>query len=224
MAGPINWFSQIASITKFGLLSIPQRRGAVAATVIGIAGVVAVLVGVLSMAAGFRQAMTVSGSPDGADRPAQRRRQRNGQRPGPRRDAHHCRCAGRGAHGTRPARVRGIVRHHQPSQTLDRHWTRMCRCAAWNTPRLQVRDNLKIVQGRMFEWGKNEVIVGARRGPGIRRAGRRLEHQSGPLRMAGRRHFFRRRRRGGIGNLDRTRTCCRQPTTAATRSSPFMSN
>ena len=32
MAGPINWFSQVGSITKFGLLSIPQRRGAVAAT------------------------------------------------------------------------------------------------------------------------------------------------------------------------------------------------
>jgi putative ABC transport system permease protein len=28
--------------------------------------------------------------------------------------------------------------------------------AAW-----QVRDNMKIVQGRMFEWGKDEVIVGA---------------------------------------------------------------
>ncbi len=66
MAGPINWLSQIGSITKFGLLSLPQRRGAVAAAVVGIAGVVAVLVGVLSIAAGFRQAMTVSGSPDGA--------------------------------------------------------------------------------------------------------------------------------------------------------------
>src|ERR1035441_2473939 len=66
MTGPINWFSQIASITKFGLLSLPQRRGAVAATVIGIAGVVGVLVGVLSIAAGFKQAMTVSSSPDGA--------------------------------------------------------------------------------------------------------------------------------------------------------------
>ena len=66
MAGPINWFSQIVSITKFGLLSLPQRLGAVAATVIGIAGVVAVLVGVLSIAAGFRQVMKISGSPDGA--------------------------------------------------------------------------------------------------------------------------------------------------------------
>src|ERR1700722_11261694 len=66
MSGLLNWFLQISSFTKFGLMSLPQRRGAVAATVIGIAGVVAVLVGVLSIAAGFRQAMTVSGSPDGA--------------------------------------------------------------------------------------------------------------------------------------------------------------
>src|SRR5580704_15038003 len=62
----MNWLSQIASITRFGLMSLPQRRGAVAATIIGIAGVVAVFVGVLSMAAGFVRAMTVSSSPDAA--------------------------------------------------------------------------------------------------------------------------------------------------------------
>jgi len=66
MSGLFNWFLQIGSITKFGLMSLPQRRGSAAATIIGIAGVVAVLVGVLSIAAGFKQAMTVSGSPDGA--------------------------------------------------------------------------------------------------------------------------------------------------------------
>ena len=37
MAGPINWLSQVGSITKFGLMSIPQRRGAATATIIGIA-------------------------------------------------------------------------------------------------------------------------------------------------------------------------------------------
>ena len=66
MSGPINWLSQVVSVTKFGLLGIPQRRGSVAAAVFGIAGVVAVLVGVLSIAAGFRQAMTVSGTADSA--------------------------------------------------------------------------------------------------------------------------------------------------------------
>jgi len=66
MAGPINWFSQVASVTKFGLLGIPERRGSVAAAVFGIAGVVAVLVGVLSIAAGFRRVMMASGAPDAA--------------------------------------------------------------------------------------------------------------------------------------------------------------
>jgi putative ABC transport system permease protein len=66
MSGPINWLSQVVSVTKFGLLGIPQRRGSVAAAVFGIAGVVAVLVGVLSIAAGFRRAMTVSGTADSA--------------------------------------------------------------------------------------------------------------------------------------------------------------
>ena len=66
MAGPINWLSQVASVAKFGLMSIPQRRGAAAATVIGIAGVVAVLVGVLSIGTGFQRVMAVSGLPDAA--------------------------------------------------------------------------------------------------------------------------------------------------------------
>src|SRR5271165_6221639 len=66
MTGPLNWFTQVGAITKFGLMSLPQRRGAALATVIGIAGVVTVLVGVLSIAAGFQHAMNASSSPDAA--------------------------------------------------------------------------------------------------------------------------------------------------------------
>ena len=55
-----NWFSQVASVAKFGLLSIPQRRGSVAAALFGTVGVVGVLVGVLSMAAGFKRTMAAS--------------------------------------------------------------------------------------------------------------------------------------------------------------------
>jgi putative ABC transport system permease protein len=51
-------------VTKFSLQSVPERKGAAMATVFGIAGVVAVLVGVLSIAYGFRQAMTAAGQPD----------------------------------------------------------------------------------------------------------------------------------------------------------------
>src|SRR5262249_60787527 len=66
MSGPINWLSQVGAVTKFGLMGIPQRRGSVAAAIFGVAGVVGVLVGVLSIAAGFKQAMTSSGAPDSA--------------------------------------------------------------------------------------------------------------------------------------------------------------
>ena len=63
MAGPINWLSQVASVTKFGLLSIPQRRGSVSAAVIGIAGVVAVLGGALGL--GLAWLITSGGDPTG---------------------------------------------------------------------------------------------------------------------------------------------------------------
>jgi putative ABC transport system permease protein len=160
MSGPINWLSQIGSITKFGLLSIPQRRGAVAATVIGIAGVVAVLVGVLSIAAGFKQAMTVSASPDGAvvlrsgaDSEMVSGLSRENTRliadaPGVARNAQGPLAS---------AELFVIINLPKRSTGLDANVPlRGVESAAW-----QVRDNMKIVSGRLFEWGKNEVIIGA---------------------------------------------------------------
>jgi putative ABC transport system permease protein len=160
MAGPINWFSQIASVTKFGLMSLPQRRGAVAATVIGIAGVVAVLVGVLSIAAGFKQAMTVSGSPDGAI--VLRSGADSEMVSGLGRDATRVIAdapgIARNANGPlSSAELFVIIDLPKRSTGMDANVPlRGVEAAA-----LQVRDNLKIVQGRMFEWGKDEVIVGA---------------------------------------------------------------
>src|SRR5437762_4862636 len=57
----INWLLQVLSMTFFGVRTIPQRKGAAIAAAVGIAGVVAVLVGVLSIAAGFRAAFTAHG-------------------------------------------------------------------------------------------------------------------------------------------------------------------
>jgi putative ABC transport system permease protein len=59
-----NWLSQVVSVTHVNLRSIPERRGAVLAAAVGIAGVVAVFVGVLSIAEGFRAAMKVGGADD----------------------------------------------------------------------------------------------------------------------------------------------------------------
>src|ERR1043166_525019 len=60
----LNWLSQIVSVTFFALRTIPERKGAAATAAVGIAGVVAVFVGVLSIAEGFRAAMTVKGADD----------------------------------------------------------------------------------------------------------------------------------------------------------------
>ena len=60
----MNWLSQIISVTSFNLRTIPARKGAALTACVGIAGVVAVFVGVLSIAEGFKAAMTVSGAED----------------------------------------------------------------------------------------------------------------------------------------------------------------
>ena len=61
-----NWLAQVVAVTATAIRTIPQRRGASLATVFGIAGVVAVLVAVLSIGQGFRQALTSAGSPQNA--------------------------------------------------------------------------------------------------------------------------------------------------------------
>ena len=155
----LNWFSQVGSITKFGLMSIPQRRGAVAATVIGIGGVVAVFVGVLSIAAGFRRAMSASGSPDtaivlrsGADSEM---------------------VSGFGRAETRLiADAPGIARNSQGPLASSELFViinlpKRSTGTDANVPlrgvegaAVEVRDNVKFIEGRMFTWGRNEVVVG----------------------------------------------------------------
>lgn len=159
MINPLNWLAQVAAITRFGLMSLPQRRGAVAATVIGIAGVVAVLVGVLSIAAGFRRAMIASGSPDtaivlrsGADSEMVSGIGREETRliadaPGVARNA-------RGPLSS--AELFVIINLPKRSTGTDANVP----LRGLDGPSLEVRDRVKIVEGRMFAPGKNEVVVG----------------------------------------------------------------
>ena len=58
-----HWLTQTAAITAVNVRSIPQRIGSSSVAVIGIAGVVVVFVAVLSIAQGFRAAMTTAGDP-----------------------------------------------------------------------------------------------------------------------------------------------------------------
>ena len=180
MAGPINWFSQIASITRLGLMSIPQRRGAVAATIIGIAGVVAVFVGVLSMAAGFMRAMTVSSLPDAAI--VLRSGANSEMVSGFSREQTQIIADAPGvAHTSQgplaSAELFVIINVPKRSTGTDANVPlRGVESAA-----LRVRDKVKIVQGRMFEWGKNEGHSSALARRGIRGPGGRRHDQGGPV-------------------------------------------
>src|SRR5271170_2806709 len=57
-------FKQFAAVLSMSLQSLPERIGASSVIVIGIAGVVAVLVSVLAMAAGFRHTLADTGRAD----------------------------------------------------------------------------------------------------------------------------------------------------------------
>jgi len=159
MAGPINWLAQVGSVTKFGLLSIPQRRGSVSAAVIGIAGVVAVLVGVLSIAVGFRKTMNASGSPDaaivlrsGADSEMVSGFLRENTRVIA--DAPGLAVSDKGPLAS--AELFVIINLPKKSTGTDANVPlRGVEDQAFN-----VRDTFKIVEGRRFEPGKDEVIVG----------------------------------------------------------------
>ena len=155
-----NWIAQIISVTSFNLRSIPERKGAVVAAAVGIAGVVAVFVGVLSIAAGFRAAMTVSGAKDvavvlrsGADSEMTSGLSREEVRliadaPGVARTADGPLAS---------AELFVIINLPKRSTGTDANVPlRGVERAA-----IPVRGDIKIVEGRQFELGRNEVIVGS---------------------------------------------------------------
>jgi putative ABC transport system permease protein len=60
------WIGQTIAVTALGVRTIPQRLGASAVALVGIAGVVVVFVSVLSIGEGFRAALVGAGSPSRA--------------------------------------------------------------------------------------------------------------------------------------------------------------
>jgi putative ABC transport system permease protein len=64
MSNPFKWFSQVAAVSRFSILGLPRRLGSSATAIFGIAGVVAVMVGVLSIAQGIVKTMAQSSTPD----------------------------------------------------------------------------------------------------------------------------------------------------------------
>lgn len=156
----LNWLFQIVSVTGFTLRTIPARKGAALAAAVGIAGVVAVLVGVLSIAEGFRAAMAPAGPDDvalvlrqGSDTEMTSGLSREEVRliadaPG----------IARSASGPlSSAELFVIINLPSRSTGLDANVPlRGVERAA-----LEVRHNLRMVEGRAFQPGRNEIIVGA---------------------------------------------------------------
>ena len=155
----LSWFSQTLAVTALNLRTIPQRLGSSGVAIVGIAGVVVVLVSVLSIASGFTAAMRESGSPtralvmrSGADSEMTS-----------------------GVSGTEADLIRqapGIRRDGQTALASAELYViidlpKLSTGSPANVPMrgiepqtLAVRDNTSIVEGRMLEFGTNEIVVG----------------------------------------------------------------
>lgn len=154
-----NWISQVVSVTQFSIRSLPQRKGSSMAALLGIAGVVAVMVGVLSIAQGVLKTMQSSAGDSNAIV------LRSG--------ADSEMMSGLGGEDTRLiAEAPGIARDasgaiaspelfvviNLPMRTTGTDANVPMRGV--QAPAMTVRNNFKLIEGRMFEWGLNEVIVG----------------------------------------------------------------
>ena len=150
---------QIVAVTLLNLRTIPQRLGSSAVAVFGIAGVVVVLVAVLSIAEGFFAAMHSAGSPTRAliMRSGSDSEMTSGlggpetdiikQAPGIARD---------GQRAIASAELFVIIDLPKKSTGTNANVPlRGIEPAA-----LQVRDEVKVVEGRPLQFGTNEVVVG----------------------------------------------------------------
>lgn len=150
---------QVVAITLMNLRTIPERLGSSLVAVVGIAGVVIVLVAVLSIAEGFRAAMTQAGSPARAlvMRAGSDSEMTSGlggpetdvikQAPGIRRD------------GQRPlASAELFVIIDLPKKSTGTPANVPLRGIEPAT--FAVRAEASIVEGRMLQFGTNEVVVG----------------------------------------------------------------
>jgi len=159
VAGPLIWLSQIASVTTFNIRTLPQRLGSSVTAVFGIAGVVAVMVGVLSIAQGILQTMDNSAS---ADNVVVLRSGSNTEMMSIMRgedvriiaEAPGLACNESGAIASPELFV--IISLLKRNTGTDANVP--LRGVSRNA--LDVRDNFQIIEGRMFDWGLNEVIVG----------------------------------------------------------------
>jgi putative ABC transport system permease protein len=151
--------SQILAVTAVNLRSIGQRVGSSTVAVVGIAGVVIVFLAVLSIAEGFRAAMSDVGDPQnvivmraGSDTEMTSGLSGDDARivmdaPGVMRDA---------AGAVASPELFVIVGHPTKKDASDANVP----LRGISPAALKVRPDVKIVEGRMFTEGTNEIVVG----------------------------------------------------------------
>jgi putative ABC transport system permease protein len=150
----MNWLLQVLAITSFSVRTIPQRRGPSIAAVVGIAGVVAVLVGVLSIAAGFRAALT---SKVGEDIAIVLRASADSESTsGLERDAVRVILDSPNVESA-SAELFSLINLPRRSTGTDSNVA----IRGVSADASKVRGGITILEGRMFEPGRNEVIAGA---------------------------------------------------------------
>jgi len=155
----MRWLSQVTSITLFNLRSMMQRKGSAAAAIFGIAGVVLVFVAVLSIAQGFRHAMTASGREDTAI--VMRSGATSEMMSGLAREETRIIAETDGVARSSLGQVASpelFVIIDLPKRSTNTSANVPLRGV--EEPAFEVRDGLQVVEGRSFAWGRNEVIVG----------------------------------------------------------------
>jgi len=159
MAGPINWLSQVVSVTVFNIRSLPQRLGSSATAIFGIAGVVAVMVGVLSIAQGILQTMDNSASEDNVVvlRSGSNTEMMSIMSGDDARIISEAPGLARNESGAISSpELFVIINLNKRNTGTDANVP----LRGVSRPGFEVRDKFNIVDGRMFEWGLNEVVVG----------------------------------------------------------------
>lgn len=155
----LGWLGQIVSVTAMNLRNMPSRPSSSLVAMLGIAGVVAVLVAVLSISAGFRQTLEQGGSEDTAIvlRSGSPSELSSGLSQEQVRIIAEAPGVARGPRGPlASAELYVVVDVPKRGSGTDANVPlRGVEQAAFD-----VRGNIDIVEGRRFEAGLNEVIVG----------------------------------------------------------------
>ena len=168
------WIAQTVAVTAVNLRTIPQRLGSTGVAIVGFAGVVIVFVSVLSIATGFTAAMRGSGSPSraivmrsGAD--SEMTSGLSGPDVDQIKQAPGMRRAGQAA----LASAELFVVIDLPKKSTNTPANVPMRGIEPVTR--QVRDEMSLVEGRMLEFGTNEIVVG--RGAAGQFAGLTVGHE-----------------------------------------------